>query len=194
MEAFLTHFTYGGMVLLLLGAGVGLPVPEDVTLLTSGYLCAHGLAYLSITIVLALLSVLAADSILFAAGKRYGYGVLKIRAVGRLISLDRLGRAEDMFARHGGKTLVAARFLPGLRAVFFLSAGLCGVPYRKFLVYDGAAAMITVPGTILLGWYFADRIDAVLYWERRAQLVLVFGIIVIAAAFFLLRRRLGRRR
>ena len=112
--------------------------------------------------------------------------------VGRLITRDRLCRAENMFARHGGKALLAARFLPGLRGIFFLSAGVCGVPYVKLLLYDAGAALITVPGTFLLGWYFADHIDALLRWEHEAQLVLVFGIIVIAAALFLLRKRLLR--
>ena len=178
---------------MLLGGGVGLPIPEDITLLTFGYLSAQGLADMRIGIVVALLSVMLADSALFLTGRRHGRRALHSHRMSRFITPARIRRAEVAFDRHGGKVLFAARFLPVVRAVFFFSAGACAVPFWRLLAFDGSAALIHVPAIILLGWCFSGHIDAVRHWERSVQLLLIAGAVLCVIVVVLVRRRKGQR-
>jgi membrane protein DedA with SNARE-associated domain len=107
----------------------------------------------------------------------------------RFITPARVQRAEIAFDRHGGKVLFAARFFPGVRAVFFFTAGVCAVPFWRLLAFDGSAALIHVPALMLLGWYFSGHIDAVRRWEHGAQLLLIAGAALCATAAVLVRRR-----
>jgi membrane protein DedA with SNARE-associated domain len=195
MEQFMTEFagqfTYVGIVLLLLAGGFGLPLPEDIPLLAGGYLAGKGVVELELLIPLCLFSVLLGDSALWFLGRRYHWALSKLPFIGRFLSPERLIRARQMLADHGGKFLFAARFMPGLRAVCFATAGALEVPYWKLLVYDGAAALVSVPTLILLAWYFGERIEK---WIMSAQLGIagVIGVAVVIVAFKLYRSRRAR--
>lgn len=130
---------------------MGVPLPEDVPLIAGGYLVART-GSLPLMILTGLAGILIGDSMIFRAGQTYGEKLLDTR-VGRHISGERVQRTIHLFEKHGTKFIMIARFVPGLRAVTYFVAGTTGVPYWKFLLYDGIAACISAPAWVYLGYW-----------------------------------------
>jgi membrane protein DedA with SNARE-associated domain len=143
-----------GVFTVLVACGLGLPMPEDIALITGGYLAGlgppKGVGSLHLMILVGLMGILVGDSIIFRAGGHYGDKLLETR-LGKHIPKERVSRTRALFAKHGPKMIVVARFLPGVRAVTYFVAGSSNVPYWKFLAYDGVAALVSAPLWVLLG-------------------------------------------
>lgn len=184
MQEFLTNFTYVGLVLVLLGTGVGLPIPEDLPLLLAGYLCGEDVIRLEMAIPLAFGAVLGSDCLLYYFGWRNGRHFENLGWMTRLgLKPERLDKARIAFQKHGGKTLFGARFLPGVRAAVFFAAGAYRVPFWKMLVFDGGAALLSVPTFILLGWWFAESLERVQQSTRVVQVGGVVLVLVLGATY-----------
>lgn len=193
LQGFLENYGTPAIALLLLLSGIGLPLPEDIPLLAAGYICGQGAARLEMMIPLCLFCVIGADSGLFLLGRRYGHHVPNLPVIGRFLSAQRITLAEQKMQKHGGKTLFIARFLPGLRAPIFFASGACGVPYWKFLAFDGGAALLSVPTLILVAFFFSDHIDQVRHWTAEAQFTLL-GIMAVLLAGYVALKVLRNRR
>lgn len=170
----------------MIACGLGLPFPEDVPLLTGGFLCHRGLAHLYIMVPVALFGVLCGDFILFAIGRRFGPYVTEHRLVRRLVNRRRLLMAEDLFARHGVKIVVAGRFLPGLRPMIFMAAGVLKVSFWRFAAANGLAACVSVPTLVLLGKLFGHSIDQIKRDVRTATHAIALVIIVATLTYIML--------
>ena len=174
-----------------------MPLPEDVPLITGGFLVARN-GSLTMMIFTGLAGILIGDSIIFRAGQTYGERLLDTR-LGRHISGERVQRTIHLFEKHGPKFIMVARFVPGLRAVTYFVAGTTGVPYWKFIVYDGLAACVSAPAWVILGWWARkhNMYHRALTISGRAELLLL-AFIAIGAVIWLtvatLRRRARRKR
>jgi membrane protein DedA with SNARE-associated domain len=145
---------YVGVFSLLVACGLGLPLPEDIALISGGYLAAtpHGVGSVWLMMLTGLAGILVGDSIIFKAGRDYGDALLETR-LGRHIPRDRVAKIREVFARHGPKFIMVARFMPGVRAVTYFVAGSSRVSYWVFLTYDGLAALISAPAWVWLGYW-----------------------------------------
>jgi membrane protein DedA with SNARE-associated domain len=175
------QWPYLSILLVLLAAGFGLPIPEDIPLLTGGYLCHAGYADPTIMIIVAMFGVLVADFTLFSLGRRFGPDIVKHRFVRRVIKPDRLAVAEGLFAKHGVKIIFIGRFLPGLRPVIFTAAGVLRVPRWTFLAVDGLAALISVPLLIMLSYTFGEEIEGNV--KSVSRLLMIAGILLVMLGF-----------
>ncbi len=189
MESFLQQLPHLGVVLVLLAGGMGVPIPEDVPLLVSGYLCHLGTAQIHILLPLAFGAVVGGDLIMFSLGRRYGDRLFKLRFLSRLITEARLEKASAMFVRYGGRALFVGRFLPGVRACVFFSAGALQVPAWKMLVYDGSAALISVPTLVLATYFGGNQIDRFRAMALDVQLTLLGVVGVLGFCFWWWKRR-----
>jgi membrane protein DedA with SNARE-associated domain len=153
------QWPYLTVFFVLIIASFGFPIPEDVPLLTGGWLVHEGLASLPVMLAVAMVGVLTGDVVLFTLGRTLGHRVVERPLVRRMVSPKRLLVAERQFEKHGIKILFAARFLPGLRAMIFVASGVLKVPFWKFAAVNGLAASISVPTLILLGRLFGHKID-----------------------------------
>lgn len=148
---FIEQFSYPGLFLLLILGSLGFPFPEDAILLFSGYLiCTDVLNPVSVALV-AYVGVLASDFIIYSMGRRYGRRVVTHPRFHRLLSPERLASLESKFQRCGNILIFLGRHLWGLRSQIFLTAGIMGIPPKKFLLIDALAALITVPVMMTLG-------------------------------------------
>ncbi len=185
VQQFIEHLPYVGVVTVLMISGLGVPLPEDIPLLIGGYLCAPPLdgsePYANIWIMLpvALVAVVGADCLLYGVGRRYGHHVARLPLLRRYLNEAHLTKAEAAFHKHGGKTLFIARFLPGVRAAIFFTAGVFKVPFWKMLAFDGAAALISVPAIVLAAYFFANEIDRVRHLSQNVQLSLLACVVVV---------------
>lgn len=193
MEQFLTHFGYWGIFFVLLASGVGLPFPEDIPLIFGGYLCASGFASLEIMIPFTFVTVLGADTMLYLIGRKYGRHVPNLPFFRRFLTPQRLAAAEIAFHNHGGKTLFTSRFVPGVRAAVFFTAGVFKIPAWKFLLFDGAAALLSVPLLVLVGYWFSSHIDKVRNAAFTTQICI--GLLIATAILLIyLRKRRNKKR
>jgi membrane protein DedA with SNARE-associated domain len=173
------YFLIFGILLL---CGLGLPIPEDVTLLAGGLLAYYGLTNLYATIAVALVGVLFGDTAIFILGVTYGRKLTKKWIFHKLLPDDRLNWVKNQFKKRGNRMIFAARFMPGARAPIFFSAGTFHLRYRVFIAYDGAAAIISVPLVIGAVYYFGDQLDHVVRVVKRVEHGLVFVIIAFVMA------------
>jgi len=188
----LEQWSYLGVLLVLIAAGLGLPLPEDIPLLTGGYLCHIGQASLPLMIAVGMVGVLSGDLFLFTMGRRFGHHVVEHRFFRRLVNPRRLLMAEELFARQGVKIIFAGRFLPGLRPMIFMAAGVLRVRPLVFLAVNGLAACISVPTLIVLGKVFGGSLDHIKRDVRlasHAMFLVVIVIALIAGGIWLYRRQ-----
>jgi membrane protein DedA with SNARE-associated domain len=171
-----------------------------VALITGGYLAGKGppigVGSLPLMILVGLAGILIGDSIIFKAGATYGEALLQTR-LGRHIPGERVERIIGLFERHGPKFIMMARFLPGVRAVTYFVAGTTGVPYWKFLLYDGIAACASAPGWVLLGYWAGKNRMLRKAWQYAKEVQIgvigvILAIIILWVAFSLIRRRMRR--
>jgi membrane protein DedA with SNARE-associated domain len=174
------QWPYLGVLAVLIAASLGLPLPEDIPLLTGGYLCHKGQAALPAMIAVGLLGVLSGDIMLFNVGRRLGHRVVRHRFLRRLVNPRQLLMAEELFARHGVKIIFAGRFLPGLRPMIFMAAGVLRVRPAVFVLVNGTAACISVPSLVILGYVFGGSLDQIKRDVRLASHAIGIALIVVA--------------
>jgi membrane protein DedA with SNARE-associated domain len=169
----------------LMACGVGLPLPEDVSLVTGGYLSSLGVVDFLPMLVVAFAGILAGDFLIFSAGRRYGSGLVTSRWISRIISEEKRCRVEGYFARYGERLVFAARFVPGFRAVTYFVAGASPMETWKFLAFDGIAACVSVPVWMGLGRKFGRHLPHWTQWAVLGVAVAAIGFVALTA----LRRR-----
>ena len=217
IQVLLTRFTYVALAMLLIAAGCGVPIPEDVPLIFSGYLCnphespladiaasttaAHHaiiatpgrVPNLEIMILFGMSGLLVGDSILYFVGQR---GIdadnFLARHIRKVMHSKRRERVEKYFRKHGNLTLFIGRFVPGVRALIFALCGMSRMPYWQFLAVDGLAGLISVPTLIYLGYWQAARINWLFREVTKVKhyIYIAAGIaVVVAVIVYIIHRR-----
>ncbi|MBI3983746.1 VTT domain-containing protein [Candidatus Microgenomates bacterium] len=162
-----------GIVFTESGLLIGLLLPGDSLLFTAGFLASQGILDISTVIVITAVAAILGDSVGYALGRRYGPRFFK-RPDARLFNVEHLRRSQAFYAKHGGKTIVLARFVPIIRTFAPVLAGVGQMPYRTFLSFNiigGAMWSVTVP---LLGYYLGRAIPNI---DR--YLLPIVGLIVL---------------
>lgn len=175
---------YGLVFLILLAAGFGLPLPEDIPLVMGGVLVHRGQANLIAMIITGYLGIIIGDSVMFGLGKRFGTKQENMpRFFARIITPEARARVEGLFKKHGEKIVMIARFLPGVRTVTYFTAGAVGMNYAKFAIYDSIAALASAPIFVVLGYYFGADIDSLLVRIASGErnVLIALGVIVVVA-------------
>ncbi len=190
VAGYIEHFTYLGLFVVLVLCGLGLPLPEDVALLAGGYLAHRGIVRYPITLAVALVGVVAGDNSLFFLGRRFGTSLVRYFGIARPDTQLHIERIRDFMNRHGHRAILYARFLAGLRALVYLSAGSFGVPSSRFLLYDLAGAMISVPIVVSLGYLFGGELETAVRFiggfERFLWIVLLLSLAVYGTRMLVL--------
>ncbi|REG36122.1 membrane protein DedA with SNARE-associated domain [Archangium gephyra] len=182
-------FSYPAVFLLLLLCGVGAPLSEELIIITGGLVVARSGASLSVMVLAAYLGVVAGDSALYRIGRSLGPRVFSHPKLSKMLTPARIEFLQKLYARRGAVAVFLARFLPGLRAPAFLLAGATGLPYRRFLLADAAAAWVPALGVTWLGFRFGPQVLADvqggLRWLLLAAVTVAVGVLGV---------RWGRRR
>jgi hypothetical protein len=176
LEAFFVEYGYAAVFFVLVICGFGVPIPEDLTLVTGGVISGMGYTNPHIMFAVGMLGVLVGDGIMFAAGRIWGQKILRFKPIARIMTPKRYEQVQEKFDKYGNWVLFVARFLPGLRTAVFVTAAISRkVSYLRFIIMDGLAALISVPIWIYLGEYGAHNID----WLMAKMHSLQSGIFVI---------------
>ncbi len=182
------------MFVVLCLCGFGLPMPEDVVLATGGVLAwlargrpVHTFAQmfrdtgLLTMIFVGLAGILVGDSIIFLAGRRFGHRVADFRPLRRIVTPAKLERVEKELRRRGNVLVLLARFLPGLRTPTFFVVGHARLPYWEFFLFDGAAALVSAPLWVCLGFWFGSDIQKAAREASKFSHYILAGALVVTA-------------
>jgi undecaprenyl-diphosphatase len=186
------YVVVGLMATLESAAFVGLAVPGETALLVGGFLAYQGSASLPLMMVVAALGAVVGDSIGYEIGHRFG-PPLKASRLGQRVGDDRWHRAEAYLARKGGRAVFLGRFIGVLRALVPTIAGLSGMPYRRFLVWNALGGLIWGPTFVFLGYVAGSSYKRVETFAGRASLVLLIVVVIVAAVVVGARAAMRRR-
>lgn len=194
-------WAYLGVFFVLLACGLGLPMPEDITLVAGGYTVylaqQNGLSQpmLLPMIAVGLVGVMSGDMILFGLGRWMGPRAARIWPLRWIVPPQRMERVYRFFARYGTWTAFIARFAPGLRSPTFLLAGTAGMSFHRFALADGAAAALSVPLWVWLAYHFGAEIDSVKLWLARSRyaLFVIVGVVLLVVVMKVVRSRRAAR-
>jgi len=199
LQEFVNNFTYVGIFAVLLLGGLGVPIPEEMSIIAAAVLSHEGIVRWWLTVPICLFGVLSGDMILYWVGRHWGGPVLNWRLVRLVLSPAREQWLKAAYRRHALKTVVTARHVMALRAAAFLTAGSANVPFWKFVLADAGAALFGVPLLFGLAYFFTDQIKAIMANVHRAERWLGLAGLLVLAAMLLVRvwrwhRRVGQER
>ncbi len=145
-----------GIVFAESGLLIGFFLPGDSLLFTAGFLASQGFLNIWVLIPLMFVAAVVGDSVGYSIGYRLGPRIFK-RKDSLIFHKDNLNYANRFFERHGGKTIILARFMPIVRTFAPILAGVGRMRYRTFLFYNLIGALAWAVGVTILG-YFLGRV------------------------------------
>jgi membrane protein DedA with SNARE-associated domain len=188
MEAFLqTHGSYLVITIVLILTGSGLPLPEEVPIITAAILSVNEILNPWIAFPCCLFGAVVGDGIMYWIGYHFGRGVLRKRFWPRWITPKREEHIEKLFRDHGLKVFFVVRFLVVLRSPVYLTAGILRVSFRRFILTDLLCATFVVGTFFGLTYFFGQTIPTLI---RKAEIGLTIGVAValVGGGFYLWRR------
>jgi membrane protein DedA with SNARE-associated domain len=142
MGDFILQHGYAILFGVTLVAQLGAPIPGTPLLLAAGALAKTGQLSFAAVIALSVGASALGHLVWYEAGRRRGTAVLRLLCRISIEPDSCVRRTEDLFARHGGRALVAAPFVPGLGAVAPPLAGMARMPLSRFLLLDSLGTFV----------------------------------------------------
>jgi membrane protein DedA with SNARE-associated domain/rhodanese-related sulfurtransferase len=194
---FLTQYGSVLLFVVVLVEQVGLPVPALLFLIAAGALVGTGQMALSVAVGSAVLAALLGDQLWYELGRRRGRRVLNWLCRISLEPTSCVRRTEEFFTRHGMRSLVVAKFVPGLSTIAPALAGIVGLRMPQYLLYNGLGTILWVGSGIGLGYAFSDQLEqavsVVAHLGPTMVLILLGGVAGYVAYKVWHHFRMGRR-
>jgi len=154
---------YAGLAALVFaesGLLIGFFLPGDSVLFTAGFLASQNLLNIYYLVPLLFISAVVGDSVGYSFGYRLGPKIFT-KEESLFFQKDNLVKAQHFFAKHGGKTIIIARFIPVVRCFAPVLAGVGKMKYRTFLSFNLVGAFFWAVGLLLLGYFLGTFIPGV---------------------------------
>ena len=188
MKWFILHLStmtplgaYAWLAGILLLCGLGLPIPEDISLIAAGYFSWKGVLYVHTAFAICFAAVITGDTAAFFMGRFFGRRVLRSKLAHRYFTPRRQLRVRAYFRKFGSKVVLVGRFTPGLRFTIFFTAGTLHTRPSTFFIYDFSAAAFSVPVLVYSAWFFGGQIDWVVTVARRTEHGILVAVLLAAA-------------
>ncbi len=153
----------GGLILIAAiifaetGLLVGFFLPGDTLLFTAGFFAAQGKLPLFWLILVTIVAATIGNEVGYEIGARGGKRIFR-KKEGLFFREEYVDRAEDFYQKHGGKTILLARFVPIIRTFSAVVAGVGNMSRQKFFAYNVAGATLWCTTVTLLGYWLGQRI------------------------------------
>ncbi|KYG90674.1 MULTISPECIES: DedA family protein [Metasolibacillus] len=131
-------------------------LPGDSLLFAAGTLAALGAFNLPLLMTVFIAAAIIGDTVNYHIGKTVGLSIPPNSFLGKVINKERMEAAQRFFNKHGGKTIVIARFMPFIRTFIPFVAGASRMNYKYFIVYNVVGALAWVFICTLLGYFFGN--------------------------------------
>jgi membrane protein DedA with SNARE-associated domain len=178
---FLLRHGHVWLFAVVLGEQLGLPLLGAPVLLAAGALAAADRLSAGGAVALAVVACLLGDSLWYELGRRRGVSVLAWLCRISLEPAACVRRTAEVFGRHGARTLLVAKFVPGLNAVAPPLSGAVRIPYGRFVAYDAGGSVAWAGAYVALGYVFASQLGALAVAVSRlgTGLGLVAGVVAV---------------
>ncbi len=153
----------GGILLIALivfaesGMMVGFFLPGDTLLFPAGFFAAQGKLPIVPLILAIVVAAMIGDNVGYTIGHKSGKRIFR-KKDGLLFRVDYLKRAEVFYEKHGGKTILLARFLPIVRTFAPVVAGVGNMPRQRFIFFDTIGCILWGVGVTLAGYFLGSHI------------------------------------
>src|SRR5664280_124798 len=159
--SYLVKYGYIVLPVWVFAERIGTPLPSAPILLAAGALVASGRMSVTFTVLLAAGAALTADLFWFHVGRTRG-----LHVIGRLCHFSMepdscVRRAKSLFDRHGLRSLLVAKFVPGLNTITAPVVGSIGTPYRIFVLVDLFGILVWIVTFELLGFVFSAQLEKI---------------------------------
>ncbi|WP_353267352.1 VTT domain-containing protein [Gemmatimonas sp.] len=193
LEGLVKWAGYIGLTLIIFaetGLLVGFFLPGDSLLVTAGLLAADPAFGLNVWLLGCILTVAAivGDTVGYAVGKATGPRIFT-REDSLLFNKAHLLRAQAFYEKHGGKTIIIARFMPIVRTFAPVVAGVGRMEYRAFLSYNVIGGVLWIWSMLLTGWVLARTVPGVAKHVEKIILLVVFLSVLPGIIAWLRERR-----
>lgn len=200
--AYQPYLVYSFVILFMTASSFGLPIPEEVTLVSAGlvaYMALHPALYppptpdaegvnLIVLSIVCFVAVLGSDVVIYTIGRVYGQKVVKSKFFNKHVSAHRFKQINKIFNKYSYWACGIFRFTPGIRFPGHLTCGLMGVSIWQFILVDGLAALLSVPTQVILVAYYGE----VILDKMKEFKLVIFGLIVLAIVIFLVKKFISR--
>ena len=175
---------------LLLAGAVGIPAPEDLTLIAAGILSSLDQVHTLLMALVCYVGIITGDLIIYRIGWLAGPTLFRQKWFRKHISTKRLHLIRKNLHEKTIFTILIARHLFYIRTATFLMCGAVRISFARFLVIDAFAALITTPIMMGVGYAFAHNYEDILYFlEKTKVFLLILGIIVAIILLLRYKRR-----
>ena len=187
LEPTLNRFGYIAVVALVVIEDFGVPVPGETVLVLAAVYAATGRLNIVLVALLGFCGAVLGDNIGFAIGHFGGHPLAE--RYGRYIFLtpERLDKTTRFFNRHGGKIIIVARFVEGLRQANGIVAGTTGMRWTRFLVFNAIGAALWVVVWTSVGYASGSHIDTIYGYATRYDTYVAIGVGVLVVAYIVWR-------
>jgi membrane protein DedA with SNARE-associated domain len=193
---FLLHHGYTVLLVWVFGEQIGLPVPSLPLLLAAGALAGTGHLNFFIALFLCIFAAVSADSVWYALGRLRGIKILHFLCKIALEPDSCVRRTEGVFSKQGARSLLLAKFLPGLSTVAPPLAGIFHMRPRRFLLFDAGGSLLWAGTFLGLGFAFSGEIERIAEHAVRLGGWLLVILIAMLASYiaykFIARQRFLR--
>jgi len=173
------HFPYIGLFLLLIIGGIGIPFPEDMTLILCGFFISQSIVKPFPAIIVVYAGLLTADIFLYYMGRRYGRMIVTHKRFQKMLTPERLAKLEERFHKRGVMLIFAGRHVFGLRAQLFLVAGVMRMPFLIFSLSDALSALITMAIMVGAGYAGGNSLQVIRKEVARVEHIAMLSAVVI---------------
>lgn len=180
LETLIRTVGYAGLFAIVFaesGLLIGFFLPGDSLLFTAGFIAAQGHLDIRLLAPLCFIAAITGDAVGYAFGHKVGRRLYE-RRNSRLFRKEHLRQAEAFFAKHGGKAIILARFMPVVRTFTPIVAGMGAMPYARFTLFNVIGGFFWAFGLGVAGFFLGSAIPDV----DRYLLPIIALIIVISIA------------
>ncbi len=131
-------------------------LPGDSLLFAAGTLAALGAFNIYTLLIVFFIAAVIGDTVNYHIGKKVGMAIPPQSFLGRVVNKERMETAQAFFNKHGGKTIVIARFMPFIRTFIPFVAGASRMNYKYFIFYNVVGAFLWVMSCTLAGYFFGN--------------------------------------
>lgn len=188
IEVLVKRYGYFLILFLVFLGNIGIPVPEETTVLASGFAAQQGWLDYKILLIICITTAIIGDNVGYLIGYRGGRKL--ILRYGRYFGVNekRLVKFEHFFEKYGDKTVFFARFIAGLRFMAGPLSGAARMPFRRFFLFNAMGAVVWVIVMTQIGYHFGQHLPKVLSILGKTNFTIAV-IAIIIVAFVIHRRR-----
>jgi membrane protein DedA with SNARE-associated domain len=189
----LQHYGLWAILTLVLLEDFGVPVPGETVLIAGAVYAGAGRLNVVAVGVVGFVAAVLGDNIGFAIGHLGGRALVLRWGKYIFLTEERLDKAQAFFRRHGGKIITFARFIEGLRQANGIIAGIAGMHWLRFLLFNMLGAALWVGTWVSVGYLTGQHITTIYDYITRYSYYVLIALAVLLVGYIVLRvRRRGR--